>query len=351
MYLDDALRFCNRATPRERRIKIKTMDAQMNENLVTVGNELDRLKEIMTKTMEATAERDRKYKEDPEKFLVDCFKKAGVQDGLAADFVKQMAHPEKWQALQATADSCPEIVPETIEKVKALPERKDVAMLIIHEPKPKEKHLAETYRVFAVDTKRLEHCITNKKKKYSAFTQISVLSINSDDTMNKSEHDRILGVFVKACFQPYLALVDADAKDSPYRPGKVILEDKQKANQPRIQSTLEKLGCPLVEIMSSDFAKMFEDNKNKIMSGCYDTIFGDDPVFGKETCPTSHALNEGYVCMNCGKADMNIMQCQCKKVFFCSEECNAAMWPKHKFEHKRTMKKLAKKEGKKAKRK
>ncbi|MGK3756396.1 MAG: hypothetical protein ACI8RD_008707 [Bacillariaceae sp.] len=341
-YLTEALKFYNLATPRERKRTVEIMDfSEGNKKQAKVGDELDRYKKQI--------ENDLNYQKDPLKFLKDIGAKAGIQDGFIEDLFKQVQRPEAMGGLIDTLQSCPEINSTTIEKVKTLPEKKDLAMYIRKDDDKlsssidmnnRSSEKLKFYRVFTVDMERLKHLTENNKKKYSAFNQIQATKVEYE----KNEEDIIPTIFAKACMRPFLGLPGSN-KETPFRPGKVFLDDNEVATNPEIKSIVAMMGCFDVESVSPDLAKIVNDNMDKIKIGSAKNLYGDDKDLGGEACPTINAACHGYVCLNCKKADMNIKQCACKKAYFCCKECQTTNWPSHKKEHKRIMAKKAKKEG------
>jgi hypothetical protein len=339
-YLNEALKFYDLTTPRERKRTVEIMDysGQGRRMQGKVGDELDKCK----KTIEAHIEADLNYQKDPLQYLKDAGAKAGIQEAFLEDLHKHIQRPEVMGGLIDTLESCPEINPTTIEKVKTLPEEKDFAMYI---RKDDEKHLLvsekfKSYRVLTIDMKRLKHLTENKKKKYSAFDQIQATKVEYE----KKEEDVVPVMFAQACLRPFLGL-PGSSKRTPFRPGKLLLDDNEVANNPEIKLIVLMMGCSDVQSISSDLAKIVNDNMEKIKINSAKNVYGDDKDFGEKACPTISAAMHGYICLNCQKADMDIMQCACKKAYFCCKECQTTNWPSHKKEHKRIMAKKAKKEG------
>ncbi|OEU23577.1 hypothetical protein FRACYDRAFT_233752 [Fragilariopsis cylindrus CCMP1102] len=331
-YLNEALKFYDLTTPREREPK--------------VGDELDKYK----KQIEAQIEADLTIQRDPLQYMKDAGAKAGIQDAFTEDLFKFIQRPEVIGGLIDTLESCPEINPTTIEKVKTLPEEKDFAMYIRKDDEKQSSSIPnsnssvsekfKTYRVLTIDMKRLEHLIENNKKQYSAFDQIQVTRVEYE----KKEEDVLPYIFALACLRPFLGLPGL-SKRIPFRPGKLLLIDNEVANNPGIKLIVLMMGCSDVQSISPDLAKIVNDNMEKIQMNSGKNMYGDDKDLGEKACPTINAALNGYVCLNCKKADMDIMQCACKKAYFCSKECQTTNWPSHKKEHKRIMTKKAKKEG------
>jgi len=328
MLLKDAQRFCESATAKERkRVAGGNTLANMfygSSRRVTVGDELDRYKSLIQAEV--------RYAENPIKCMREKLSGSGIPEGFLPEiFSSKLNHIVRNPRTMDKILGTPEVTSTLVKQIKSLPQEDDVTVYIFKDDDAQMSQtypprVKRTYRIFTVDRLKLKDLTERKKKKYQAFKYMTV----SMTDYKESEQKAIIGTFAKACLEPYVIMPGSTIDVTPFRPGKVLLENSEEAKHPQVQAFLALMACTSVDFIDPALSVIIHQNKSKILA---------TTKFVIEDAPVLSAISHGLKCMNCCKADMNLLRCTCHKAYFCNKECQTAKWPEHKREHKLIMKK------------
>ena len=319
-YLRYATEFYNSADSSERSRTIN-MSLEEKGKITTAGNELDQLKEVIDSALV--------YALDPRKYTKDLSKKFGKNEN------------EMVEMLDAGFADCiefscaPEVNSSLIEEVRSLPE-KDVAVYIYRDKDLPGDVIMDPMKVFRVFTVDLEKLQAFKMKNCFKYMKASI------SPEKHTSQKLIIGTFAAACLKPF-AHAPRSRGETPFRPKSVYLQDNEEARHPQVKAFLTMMGCRDVDIAHKYIAVQFLLQVHATMEKSGKTMYDD--IEGKSV-PYLTAVSHGYTCMNCDKSHMDMKQCECRKAYFCSKECQSAKWAEHKKEHKKAMHKLSKKEKK-----